>query len=314
MNNFSTLSRLSVRHLRSFVSVARQGSFTKASKLLFVTQSALSLTIQHLEEDLGVKLFDRTTRKIELTDAGEESLDLAERLIRDFDSTLRSMRALGQRKRGSVSIAAVPSVMGWLLPDTVAKYIASFPCVDVKLSEDSARNVQMQVFRGHVDFGISSLWLSNNELAFEPLFDDPYGVIFAPNHPFATRKSNIKWEDLEKLQIVGYNVDLVIQNKLSNISNIAEHVRGSRYQASNTSMIEKLVRSGLVISVMSALSARRPPLNQLKFRLLYNPDCSRTVGILTRKEKTLSPSALALLEDIRKGMQKLSRMQGIHIH
>jgi DNA-binding transcriptional LysR family regulator len=314
MNNFSTLSRVSVRHLRSFVTVAHQGSFTKASKLLFVTQSALSLTVQHLEEDLGVKLFDRTARKIELTKAGEEFLDSAERVIRDFDSTLRSMRAFGQQKRGSVSIAAVPSVMGLLLPDTTAKYIASFPCVNVNLREESAKNVQMQVLRGHVDFGISSLWFPNTELAFEPLFDDHYGIIFAHNHPFATRRSNIKWVDLEKLQIVGYSVDLDTQKKLAYIPNFTEHVSGPRYQASNLSMIEKLVRTGLVISVMSALSARRPPLDQLKFRLMYGPSCSRTIGILSRKEKTLSPSASALLEEIRKGLPKLSRMQGVNIY
>lgn len=314
MNKFSTPSRVSVRHLRSFVSVAHQRSFTKASKLLFVTQSSLSLTIQHLEEDLGVKLFDRTTRQIELTSAGEEFLDSAERLIRDFDSTLRGMRALGQRKRGSVSIAAVPSVMTLLLPDTAARYIAAFPGVDVNLREETARNVQMQVLRRHVDFGISSLWFPNTELAFEPLFDDHYGVIFAANHHFASRKSNIKWEDLEKQQIAGYSVDLATRNKLAKTPRIAEHVSDPRYQASNASVIATLVRSGLVVSVMSALSAKRPPLDRLKFRLLCGPDCFRTIGILTRKEKSLSPAASELLEKIRTGMPKLSRMQGFHIH
>ncbi|MDX3907362.1 MAG: LysR family transcriptional regulator [Pigmentiphaga sp.] len=307
-------SRISVRHLRSFVMVARQGSLTKASKALFVTQSALSLTIHHLEEDLGVKLFDRTTRRIELTTAGEEFLDSAERLIRDFDSTLRSMRALGQRKRGSVGVAVVPSVMASLLPDSAARYIAEFPGIDVRLWEDTARNIQMHVLRGRIDFGISSLWFPNTDLAFEPMFDDHYGVVVAPGHPFAARKGHIEWMELEPMQLVGYSVDLETQNQLAYLPGIVDHLRAPRYQASNAAAIATLVRTGLGISVMSALSARRPPLHRLTFKPLHSPGCVRTVGVLYRNEKSLSPAAAELLKEIRRDLPKLARLPGIRVH
>jgi DNA-binding transcriptional LysR family regulator len=73
--------RLSIRHVRAFVAVAKHRSLTRAAETLFVTQSALSLTIQHLEEDLGVLLFDRSTRRLDLTQAGEEFLPQAQRLL-----------------------------------------------------------------------------------------------------------------------------------------------------------------------------------------------------------------------------------------
>jgi DNA-binding transcriptional LysR family regulator len=95
MNNLAVSARISMRHLRGFVAVAQHRSLTKASEMLSVTQSALSITIQHLEEDLGVKLFDRTTRRLDLTQAGEEFLPNAQKLLGDFDATLRNMRALG---------------------------------------------------------------------------------------------------------------------------------------------------------------------------------------------------------------------------
>ena len=72
MNEERTSKRLSIRHIRAFVAVAKHRSLTRAAESLFVTQSALSLTIQHLEDDLGVSLFDRSTRRLDLTQAGEE--------------------------------------------------------------------------------------------------------------------------------------------------------------------------------------------------------------------------------------------------
>lgn len=314
MDNLSSVKRISVRHLRGFVTVAHHRNLTKASKMLFVSQSALSLTIRHLEEELGVKLFDRTTRRIELTQAGEEFLGSAERLIHDFDTTLRNMRALGQRKRGAVGIAAVPAVMALLLPEVIATYIDAFPGIDINLREENARGVQTRILRGEVDFGISSLWTSDPELAFEPIFDDHYGVIFGPKHPFATRKSKITWADLGKMQVLGFSADLGMQQQLANMPNIPEHIRHPRYQASNTATIETLIRSGLGISVMSALAAQRPPLDRLKLNLLHGPICFSTVGILFRKGRSLSPAAEDLLERIRKSIPKLARFKGIRVH
>jgi len=307
-------SRISVRHLRSFVTVARHGSLTKASKALFVTQSALSLTIQHLEEDLGLKLFDRTTRRIELTTAGEEFLVSAERLLRDFDVTMRNMRELGQSKRGSVTVCVVPSVMASLLPDSAARYIANFPGIEVKLWEDTARNIQMQVLRGRIDFGICSVWFPNPELAFEPLYDDHYGVVVAADHPFAARKEGIEWGELESVSLVGYNVDIETQNQLAHMPGVLDHLRTPAYQAANSVAIAKLVSAGLGISVMSALSARRPPLDKLKFKQLRSPASFRSVGVLYRKERSLPPAAAELLAEIRRELPTLARVHGIRLH
>ena len=98
MNEERTSKRLSIRHIRAFVAVAKHRSLTRAAESLFVTQSALSLTIQHLEDDLGVSLFDRSTRRLDLTQAGEEFLPSAERLLQDFDSSIREMRAPEQQR------------------------------------------------------------------------------------------------------------------------------------------------------------------------------------------------------------------------
>jgi DNA-binding transcriptional LysR family regulator len=300
-----------MRHVRSFMTVAHEGSLTKAAQVLCVSQSALSITIQDCEEDLGLVLFDRTTRRLELTQAGRDFLPLAEGLLRDFDGVLRRMRALGRRERGSVGVAAVPSVMSLLLPEVVASYIDAFPGIDVYLREDNSRGVQQRIVSGDVDFGISSLWVPDGNLEFEPLFSDRYGVVSAPDHQLSEQTDDVPWSVLDSFLVIGFSMDLGMQRQLSDMPGVPERIRNPHYQVSNTATIEMLLRRCGGISVMSALAAQRPPLDQLCLRLLSKPVCDRTVGLLTRRGRAMSPAAAELLRLIRESVPRLMGFRGI---
>ncbi|MFP3557852.1 LysR substrate-binding domain-containing protein [Paraburkholderia sp. SIMBA_049] len=313
MNEDRASKRLSIRHIRSFVAVAKHRSLTRAAESLFVTQSALSLTIQHLEDDLGVLLFDRSTRRLDLTRAGQEFLPSAERLLLDFDSSIRDMRALGKRERGKVGVAAVPSVMALLLPEAVATYIDAFPDIDIYLREDNSEAVQQRVSNGDVDFGICSPWEPDAELVFEPLFEDCFGVVFAPHHPLAASAGELSWEEVAEYRIIGFSPDLGMQHQLSRTAGLSQEVREPRYRVSNTSTIETLLTRGLGVSVMSALAARRAPLDRLSLRLLSKPILTRTVGVVRRQGKSPSPAAATMLEHIHRTVPQLARFPGVRV-
>ncbi|HEY3598350.1 MAG TPA: LysR family transcriptional regulator [Paraburkholderia sp.] len=313
MNDKQASKRLSIRHIRSFVAVAKHRSLTRAAESLFVTQSALSLTIQHLEDDLGVTLFDRSTRRLDLTQAGQEFLPSAERLLQDFDSSIRDMRALGKRERGKVGVAAVPSVMALLLPEVVAAYIEIFPDIDLYLREDNSEAVQQRIVSGDVDFGICSPWEHDPELVFEPLFEDSFGVVFAPHHALAAGEGDLSWEDIAGYRIVGFSPDLGMQHQLSHTAGLSLEVREPRYRVSNTSTIETLVARGVGVSIMSALAAQRAPLDRLSLRLLSKPVLTRTVGVVRRQGKSLSPAALTMLQHIRQAVPQLARFPGVRV-
>ncbi|QYD73674.1 LysR family transcriptional regulator [Paraburkholderia edwinii] len=305
--------RLSIRHIRAFVAVAMHRSLTRAAESLFVTQSALSLTIQHLEDDLGIALFDRSTRRIDLTQAGREFLPSAERLLQDFDSSIRTMRALGKRERGKVGVAAVPSVMALLLPEAVAAYIDAYPNIDIYLREDNSETVQQRIINGDVDFGICSPWEHDPELVFEPLFEDSFGVVFAPHHALAEKEGELSWQDIDGYRIIGFSPDLGMQHQLSRTVGLSVEVREPRYRVSNTSTIETLVARGVGVSIMSALAAQRAPLDTLKLRLLSQPVLTRTVGVLRREGKSLSPAAATMLQYVRAAVPQLARFPGVRV-
>ncbi|MCG8356733.1 MAG: LysR family transcriptional regulator, partial [Kiloniellales bacterium] len=97
---------VTLRHLRAFVEVAHQGAFTRAAQALALSQPALTVVINQFETELGFKLFDRTTRRVRLTQEGERFLPTAEHLLDDFDQALEDLRAVSERRRGKVAIAA----------------------------------------------------------------------------------------------------------------------------------------------------------------------------------------------------------------
>jgi DNA-binding transcriptional LysR family regulator len=304
--------RVSMRHLRAFVTVAREGNQTKAAQLLSVTQAALSLTIQTLEEDLSVKLFDRSTRRLELTQAAVDFLPIAERLLRDFDGALREMRALGAQERGAVAVAAVPSIMALAVLEPAADYMHDFPGIDLFLREDDSGGVYRRILSGDVDFGISSMLMENDELTFEPVLADRFCVVSPAGHKLSASHDDVTWSEVAKYRIVGFSTDLGMQYQLTTTASVPLAIRKPQYRVSNTASIEALISRCDGVSVMSALAAQRAPLTNLHLRLLHKPIIHR-VGIVRRKGRSLSSAAAELLIRIRRQLESLAALRGVSL-
>jgi DNA-binding transcriptional LysR family regulator len=305
--------RINIRHLRAFLAVAKCHSLARAADMLFVTPSALSLTIGNLEQDLGVTLFDRGTHRLELTPAGTEFFPHAQQVTGDFDRSIRRMQSLGNLERGTVGVAAVPSVMALLLPHGVAEFMDEHPDVDIYLREDNSEGVQRRVLDGDVDFGVCSLWEPDPNLNFTPVFEDHYGVVFSDHHPLAGGTEPLPWSELNQYRLIGFSPDLGMQYQLSHTLALRPEFREPRYRVSNTSTIEALLRRGPSVSVMSALAAHRPPLNRLQFRLLREPAMSRQVGVVRRQGQSLSSAATTMLRHIQETVPLLGSYYGVEI-
>ena len=126
---------VSLRQLRALVALARTGSFTQAAGSLHVTQSALSGLIKELESALGVRLVDRNTRSISLTEVGRSFVPLVEKTLQDLDGALASIDDLKALRKGMVRIAAPQLMACTLLPDVIAAYRAEHPGVQVRLTD-----------------------------------------------------------------------------------------------------------------------------------------------------------------------------------
>lgn len=293
---------VTLKHLRSFIEVARQGNFTRAAEALSVSQPALTIAIGQFEDEIGVRLFDRTTRRVRLTGEGEAFLPTAVRLLEDFDSALADIREVAERRRGRVGVAALPSVAVRLLPDLLARFSERYPGIQVHLHDDNASGVQERVGRRQVDFGLGSRWEPASELSFRPLMKDEFGLVCRTDHELARHDGPIAWRELAGHPFLGLALDTGIQQVLRGLKGLPETVRSPKYEVSNIATLGGMLGAGLGVTALPALAMPRSGEHRLVFRKLIRPVVHRELSLITRRGRSLSPAAQALRDLVVEGL------------
>ena len=207
---------VTLKHLRGFVAVAEEGSYSRAAQRLFLTQSSVTATIQQVERAIGLTLLDRTTRRVALTNEGSEFLPVARRLLKDFDAAVSDIRAVAERQRGHLGIAAAPSVVALILPPLICEFISRYDNISLAIRDAGSQSVQQRVLDNEIDFGIASRWSDDPRLDFEPLLRDRFEIVVRRDHPLANCTS-LTWKHLEKHRFVGLANDTGIQAMLRSV-------------------------------------------------------------------------------------------------
>ena len=278
------------RHLRTFVIVARYGSFNKAAEELSRTQPAITLAIKQLEEFVGLKLLDRTTRRVIPTAEGENFMPIAERLVRDFDTAISDLKATAERRIGNISIAIVPSVANQLLPPIIKTFSENFPGINLLLNDDTARGVQQKVERNEVDFGIGSVWQTSKLLKFTPLFSDNLDLVFHKDHDLAQSQEPISWSALSNEVFLDSGITKNMRSRLM--------LGPSKFDFPSITTLLAMLRSNLGVSVLPSLAIPQSS-GELRSRPLL-PMEKRDICMITRHDWTLSPAAEAMIDTIIK--------------
>jgi len=282
---------LTLRHIRAFVEIAHQGSFRRAAEKLFVSQPALTITINQLEELVGVNLFNRTTRRVNLTTDGEDFLPIAERLVADFDRAISDLKASAARRGGQVAIAVLPSLTINLLPELLARFKNTNPEVKVILRDDNARGVQRQVLNNESDFGVSNRWEEDSELEFKPLALDPVGLVCPPDHPLANGEEPLTWRKLEGFPFVGMSQDTGVYKLIDAVEGCPESIRSPEYEVLTMAALGGILEAKLAITVLPLLAVPSHMHPALAFRALIDPKVERELCIITRRDRPLSAAA-----------------------
>lgn len=295
-------NNLSIRHLRAFVAVAHHGSFTRAAEHLHLTQSSLTATIKQLEQQTGLILLDRTTRRVLLNPEGERFLPIAERLLSDFDTAIADLQAVAEHQHGKVGVAASPSTLARLLPSVVKEFHLHYPHIGLLLRDDSAAGIEQHVLANEVDFGIGGNHSNHPELSYTPVLRDRFGAVLSPGHPLAKGKEALDWKELEREELLMLSTDTGIRAQLTqepSYHGIEFRLDRSTIEVSNPAGLAALVEAGLGLSILPALAAGTRSFERLLFRPLTNPAIYRDLHIIHRRGRSLSPAADTLLLLVR---------------
>ena len=180
--------RITFSQVRGFVTVASTGSFTKAADVLHLSQPALTTRIRQLEEALDLRLLNRNTRSLELTEAGKELLPIFRRLVGDLEGAVNNAREHSRKSNAIIRLACLPSFAATLLPDLISKFQAKRPEATFVVQDAVNSQIRTLVREGHVDFGVCVYEGEEPDLVFEELFEDDLAVIYRPGHPLHSAK------------------------------------------------------------------------------------------------------------------------------
>lgn len=283
-------SVLDARQLLAFATVARRASFTLAAKELFLTQSAVSHAMKALEDELGCRLFDRLGKRVLLTQAGEQFLEHAEKILREMEAARAGIEALTHEGLGRLRVGASTTACQYIVPSVLREFRQRFPKCVIKIEPgDHTRQLEL-LHRHEVDLAFMLKPEGDTKLNFIPLFEDELQFLVSPLHPWANAGR------VERDEIPGHT--LVLYNKASyTFRLVTDYFReegvtlGNFIELGSMEAIKALVKLGLGAGVLAPWIAQ-PELESgaLVSFPLGTRKLARTWGVAHLRGRRLPPA------------------------
>ena len=280
--------------LRYFQTVARLEHMTRAARQLYIAQPSLSQTIARLEDELGVPLFDRQGRQIQLNQFGRALLRRVERVFGELEDAKREIADLAGVERGSIALAVlIPQV----LPDLLRAFLVDHPHVDFRLFHQySSFTVQQQLERGEIDLCITSPPIEQPGIGWMSLMNEEIYLMVPPGHRLAQRTS-IDLTEVEHEPFISLKPGNTTRDLTDSFCRQAGFTPKVAFEGDEPSTIRGLVTAGLGVGFISELvmsNATVEPFwkNGAVIPLhIREPQCQRIIGLAWRKEHYLSQAA-----------------------
>lgn len=284
---------VSLQQLKVFVAVARERSFTRAAREFDLTQSAVSRCVRELEDAVELKLFDRTTRQVELTNAGASLERRIGRLLDEIELTLREERAAYDGHRGVVLIASNPVLSSGWVAQSLARCADAYPGLIVSVKDQPQSGVLASVEQGEVDFGVVSIAepLTGDSLHAQALFTTPLHVLMPAAHPLS-RHERIEWRELNEWTLITLNADAGIRVGLETAFNTYGLKRRPLQELGHVAAVSRMVELGMGVGVLPIDAHWPSPATSLVTRPLV-PEMTVTTLLVHRRNRSLRPNAAA---------------------
>jgi len=291
---------ITIKQLRAFIAVAELRNFAAAAEQLHLSQPALSLAVKSLEQLAGGQLLARTTRSFALTPEGELFYPVARRLVEDWSRAVDELHQQFSLRSGALSIAAMPSFAGNLMPQALADYSRRYPAIRVTLQDVIAEEVVKLVSTGRVELGITFIPEQTDalsELYIEPLFEDRFVALLPAHHPLALRREISAQQLGDDSYIALQSPSLVSQLIGEQLGKVGLPFNPS-YQSHQLTTIGGMVANGLGVSIVPSFSATQMQQLGCACLPLVEPAICCTVGVLYRRRTALSSAAGAMLQTL----------------
>ena len=289
---------MELTQLRGFMTVAQQGSFTKAAEILFITQPALSSQVKNLEEEFEEKLFERHGKRLLLTDAGRVLLTRAEQILGLVDQTGAEVKALHGLRGGHLTIGANDSYCLYLLPSLLKFYREKFPDVDLRFVNRQSADVVQLVAKGEADFGLVTMPALDASVEVERLLMREDVVVCHPTHPLADM-AEVRLEDVIQYPLLVLDHGSTSRVLLDQMLIRAGLTPRSMMRLGNVEVIKRFVAINLGVSIIPGFTAEEEIKTGQLYAIRLPWLAPRSVGIVQRRKGYLSPAGHMFLKLLR---------------
>lgn len=297
--------KITIKQIQQFLAVAELGSFSRASKRLGTAQPALSQAIRDLEAELSVRLFDRTTRRVELTDAGRDFQNSAAKVVEELQHAVEGVHMLAERRRGRLRIAAPPLLASVVLPQAIAEFQKRYPGITVQLADVGTEQIVESVRNGKADCGLGTFSPAEDGIERLSLVRDSLMLFCDQRSPF-NGKISVQWRDLEDQPLITLTRESGIRLLVEVGFESAEIALKPTFEVSQVTTAIALVEAGLGVAVLPTYALAAARHRKVTGKLLTEPNISRDVVMIHATGRSISPAVSAFAGVVRRYAQYLT--------
>lgn len=285
--------------LRVFLEIVRLGSFSRAAESCFRSQPAVSAQIRQLEEEMGVRLFDRVSSRVALTAAGRRFADYARQILELRRRALEDLGEMASVPRGELVIGAGEAACLYILPAVFAEFKRLYPAVQVNVFRNNGATVVQRVLENALDFGVAQLPVQDRRLVRATIHRDEIGLLVPPGHPLASAAEAAP-EDLVPYPLLLPRLGRTRSRLDEFLQKVQDNITVSM-ELESSEMLKRFVLAGLGISFLARAYARAE-LSAGKLKMIpLRGGMAMQLGLVYRKDKPLSRASLAFIEVATKG-------------
>lgn len=286
--------------LQYFIEVARTEHVTEAARRLHVTQSSLSKTIQRLEEDLGVSLFDRSSGKLKLNEFGSTFLRRTERALFELEQGRQELTDLSSQQHRTLELAVTTAST---LPQILREFRERMPGIHFHVQMLTTREMAMLLQRGEVDFCLSSPPVRGEDIECEIVYQDPIVVAVPAGHRLANRES-VSLIELKDEWFVGVKRGYGTRDLIDSVCESAGFAPNYLYEGDEPARLGALVEAGIGLAFMP--STAKYARDQIRYIPIENHELVREIALLWHKSRYISPAAQQFREVVVRYFENLS--------
>lgn len=291
---------MNFRKLRIFYETAINLNMTKVAKSLYISQPSVSQAIQELEEELGVKVFDRIGKRLSLTYEGEVYFNYVRRILNLYDEGIENIKKINNKEQGRIVIGASTTIGIYMLPDIIKDFVSVNKGVEISLIIENTKNIEKMILQNKIDFAFVEGKVHSEEIIYKKIWEDELVFIEPYEHEW-TNKTFIKKEDVSKEKFI-------MREKGSGTREIVESYlkdKGIEYEVfmelGSTEAIKRSVEAGLGIGCVSNQCIGEEIKSKKISKITFNEEkIKRNLLLVVHKDKFISNNMREFIEEAKK--------------